>query len=74
MVIYWHVAYALIYRNIKGLMSERGLSIDHSTVNRWVVENAAQLKNNFKKNKRKTCSNASFPARNSFLIYEKFAM
>jgi putative transposase len=38
-------------------MSERGLSVDHSTINRWVVKYAPQLENNFrKKYKRKTGS------------------
>ena len=34
MAIRWYVAYALSYRNIEELMAERGLSLDHSTVNR----------------------------------------
>ena len=57
MAIRWYVAYALSYRNIEELMSERGLSVDHSTINRWVVKYAPQLENNFrKKYKRKTGS------------------
>jgi putative transposase len=57
MAIRWYVAYALSYRNIEELMAERGVSVDHSTINRWVVKYAPQLENNFrKKHKRKTGS------------------
>ena len=30
-------------------MAERGLSLDHSTVNRWVIRYAPELENNFTK-------------------------
>jgi len=33
----WYVAYALSYRDIEELAAERGLKVDHSTINRWVV-------------------------------------
>ena len=57
MAIRWYVAYALSYRNIEELMAERGLSLDHSTVNRWVIRYAPELENNFtKKYKRSTGS------------------
>ena len=29
------VAYALSYRDIEELMAERGINVDHSTINRW---------------------------------------
>lgn len=45
----WYLAYALSYRDIEELMAERGVKIDHSTVNRWVIEYAPQLENEFRK-------------------------
>jgi transposase-like protein len=33
----WYCSYALSYRNIEEMMVERGLVVDHSTLNRWVV-------------------------------------
>jgi putative transposase len=33
----WSVAYPLSTRHVEELMQERGVSVDHSTVNRWVV-------------------------------------
>jgi putative transposase len=41
--IYWYLRYALSYRDIEELMSERGVNIDHSEVQRWVVKYTAML-------------------------------
>ncbi len=38
------------------MMEERGFSVDHSTINRWVVHYAPQLEQNFRQKKRKPCS------------------
>ena len=35
--IRWYAAYALSYRNLEEIMQERGVSVDHSTVNRWAI-------------------------------------
>jgi len=35
--IRWYAAYALSYRNLEEMMQERGVSVDHSTVNRWAI-------------------------------------
>lgn len=52
MAVRWYLAYALSYRDIEELMLERGVSVDHSTVNRWVIEFSPQLENEFRlKNK-----------------------
>ena len=32
----WYVSYALSLRNLEEMMAERGISVDHSTVYRWV--------------------------------------
>ncbi len=37
MLVRWYVAYALSYRDIEELASERGPKVDHSTINRWVI-------------------------------------
>ena len=37
MCIRWYAAYPLSYRHVEELMKERGISVDHSTVNRWAV-------------------------------------
>jgi transposase-like protein len=34
----WYVAYSLSLRNLEEMMAERGIAVDHSTVNRWVIK------------------------------------
>ena len=48
----WSVAYPLSTRHIEELMQERGVSVDHSTVNRWVVKYSPQLEAAFHRRKR----------------------
>jgi len=38
MLVRWYAAYALSYRDIEELSAERGLKVDHSTINRWVIQ------------------------------------
>lgn len=45
----WYVAYSLSYRDIEELMAERGVEVDHSTINRWVIQYAPELENEFRK-------------------------
>ena len=49
MAIRWYVAYPLSYRNIEELMAERNVTVDHATLNRWVIEFSPQLENEFRK-------------------------
>lgn len=32
----WYLAYNLSLRDLEEMMAERGITVDHSTVNRWV--------------------------------------
>jgi len=34
----WYVAYPLSTRHVEELMRERGVPVDHATVNRWVIK------------------------------------
>ncbi len=52
MAIRWYCTYALSYREIEELMLERGIKIDHTTLNRWVVEFSPLLLTEFRKKKR----------------------
>lgn len=47
MAIRWYLAYSLSYRDIEELMLERGVSVDHSTINRWVVKYSPKLESQF---------------------------
>ena len=35
--IRWYVAYPLSYRHLEEMMQERGVLVDHSSINRWSV-------------------------------------
>ena len=35
--IRWYAAYSLSYRNLEEMMAERGVTVDHSTINRWAI-------------------------------------
>jgi len=55
LVVRWYVAYALSYRNIEEMMKERGIIVDHATINRWVIKYAVLLEKEFRnKHKRPT--------------------
>jgi transposase-like protein len=39
----WYLRYSLSYRDLEEMMAERGLSLDHSTIARWVLRYAPIL-------------------------------
>jgi transposase, IS6 family len=39
----WYLRYALSYRDVEELAGERGLSVDHTTVFRWVQRYVPEL-------------------------------
>jgi putative transposase len=48
----WYVAYPLSYRQLEELMQERGVCVDHATINRWVLKYSPQLEAAFHRRKR----------------------
>ena len=48
----WYLAYKLSLRDLEEMMAERGLSVDHSTVHRWVVHFSPELLQRFHQRKR----------------------
>ncbi len=53
MSVRWYIAYSLSYRDIEEMLAERGVSSDHATVNRWVIEYAPKLEEQFRKSYKK---------------------
>ena len=49
----WYLSYALSYRHVEELLLERGVSIDHSTVQRWVVRYRPELESEFRRRYKK---------------------
>ena len=51
--IRWYLRYNLSYRDIEELIAERGIALDHSTLNRWVIRYTPGLVTNAQKHKRR---------------------
>jgi putative transposase len=47
----WYVAYPLSYRQVEELLEERGVSVDHATIQRWVVKYSPPLEAAFHRRK-----------------------
>jgi transposase-like protein len=43
LAVRWHLRFALSYRDVKELLTERGVQVDHVTVYRWVLRFAPLL-------------------------------
>jgi transposase-like protein len=52
MGVRWYLAYPLSTRHVEELMEERGVSVDHATINRWVIKYSPQLEETFHRRKR----------------------
>jgi putative transposase len=52
MGVRWYVAYPLSYRHVEELMEERGVPVDHATIQRRVVKYSPQLEEIFHRRKR----------------------
>jgi len=52
MGIRWYLAYPLSTRHVEELMEERGVDVDHSTINRRVIKYSPQLEDEFHRRKR----------------------
>jgi transposase-like protein len=48
----WYLAYSLSLRNLEEMMAERGISVDHATVHRWVICYSPELLERFNLRKR----------------------
>src|SRR5260221_12859710 len=54
-VVRWYVAYPISYRQLEEMMGERGVAVDHSTLNRWVIKYAPEFEKQFR---RRQCPRA----------------
>jgi putative transposase len=50
--IRWYAAYPLSYRHLEEMMEERGVFVDHSSINRWAIRFLPLLEKAFRKHKR----------------------
>jgi transposase, IS6 family len=52
----WYLRYSLSYRDIEELFLERGLEVDHSTLNRWVLAYALLIERRLRAFRKPHCS------------------
>lgn len=52
MGVRWYVAYPLSYRHVEELLEERGVPVDHATIQRWVVKYSPLLEEALHRRKR----------------------
>ena len=51
----WYLCYPLSYRDIEELFLERGLEVDHSTLNRWVLAYAPLIEKRLRQFRKPHC-------------------
>ena len=52
---FFYVRYAVSYRDLEEIMAERGVAVEHATLNRWVVRYAPQIVCKARSSKRSVC-------------------
>jgi putative transposase len=53
--VYFYVRFAVSYRDLEEIMVERGVDVDHATLNRWVEKYAGAIADEAHRRKRPTC-------------------
>src|SRR5215218_1979530 len=48
----WYVAYPISYRQLEEMMGKRGVTVDHATLNRWVIKYAPEVEKVFRRRQR----------------------
>ena len=48
----WDVVYPISYRQLEEMMGERGVTVDHATLNRWVIKYAPEVEKQFRRRQR----------------------
>ncbi|PGA65887.1 IS6 family transposase, partial [Bacillus toyonensis] len=54
LTVRWYLRYALSYRDLVEMMSERGFSISHTTIMRWVHQYGPELDKRIRHHLKKT--------------------
>jgi len=60
----WYVAYPISYRQLEEMMGDRGVEVDHSTLNRWILKYVPLLEKGLVTHKR--------PVSNSWRLDETY--
>ncbi|WP_111560229.1 IS6 family transposase [Paracoccus sediminilitoris] len=52
--VFFYLRYGVSYRDLEEIMAERGVTVDHATLNRWVERYAGQVAENARRRKQPT--------------------
>ncbi|SCN46991.1 Mobile element protein [methanotrophic endosymbiont of Bathymodiolus azoricus (Menez Gwen)] len=52
--VFFYVRYGVSYRDLEEIMEERGVNVDHATLNRWVIRYAPTIAAKAQSQKRNT--------------------
>mgnify|MGYP005831734371 FL=1 len=52
--VFFYLRYGVSYRDLEEIMAERGVEVDHATLNRWVGRYAGQVAEEARRRKRPT--------------------
>lgn len=52
--VFFYLRYGVSYRDIEEIMAERGVTVDHATLNRWVERYAGKVAEDVRRRKRPT--------------------
>ncbi|WP_292388162.1 IS6 family transposase [Methanosarcina sp. UBA5] len=50
----WYLKYALSYKNLEEIMTERGIKVDHTTIMRWVHQYSPEIEKKIRRQLRPT--------------------
>jgi putative transposase len=59
----FHVRYAVSYPDLEEILAERGVTVDHATLNRWVVKFSPLIAANAQARRRATANSWRMPSR-----------
>ena len=54
--VFFYIRYAVSYHDLEEIMEERGVDVDHATLNRWVIEYGPLVAEEAQKRKQQTAS------------------
>jgi putative transposase len=66
--IRWYAAYPLSYRHLEEMMEERGVCVDHSSINRWAIRFLPFLEKVFRRHSTRPCGIAMIPKKSPWII------
>lgn len=49
--VFFYLRYTVSYRDLEEIMAERGVTVDHATLNRWVANYSPAIANNARRRK-----------------------